>query len=163
MFMSGSGLVRRWVLVVVAAAVVSAGCAEYFRGLGDSIDDCGCPRLAELVGSIDWTGDGTEPARVLFVLGEDPKPLHVSAFWDDVTDEGVYQAAVAKMTAAGYVPVDVDDWGPRSTVFETDTWRLHVVYSGGSDTITFVVWMVEPDERAEEYLAPLVDIYGLRE
>ena len=68
------------------------------------------------------------------------------------------------MTEAGYRPVEIDErtGGPWATVFETDTWRLEIGYSGDSESMAFVVWMTEPDDRAHDYLQPLIDLYGLR-
>ncbi len=131
-------------VLVAAAALAVAGC---FLPPGDPIWDCNCPQLTELVASIDWTGDGTEPDSVGFSLGDPPKPLQASAHWRDVPDDRRYRQAVARMTEAGYQPVEIDDLGGTvSTVFETDTWQLRIGYSGGSESLYFVVWMAEPGE-----------------
>lgn len=165
---------RRWTVLgamVVFVGLVSSGCGWYVEGLGDKdLETCDCPTLQATVASIDWAGDGCEPNEIGQAVGfaeTGQFPLVVSAtYLGGTVAEGdeLFEHAVLAMAGEGFAPLDGVGFPERnrSADYEGDTWTLKVSTYASAGEFAILVTTEKPDEKAPEYLAPLVDAFGTR-
>lgn len=166
---------RNRVLLAALATVIAlvlSGCNAILEGFGDTdAQSCECDTLAVTVVSTDWAGDGREPGEIRRSVGfaaTGQYPLVVSITYGGVTTvagrDGLFEHVVSTMAENGFAPAD-ERGSPerdRKVEYVGDSWTLSVSTSGSQERFFVLVTADEPDEKAPEYLEPLIDAFGTR-
>jgi len=158
--------------LVVAVALVVSGCGSFFEGFGDKMaESCDCSTLEGTVASIDWTGDGREPSETGQAVGlaeTGQLPLVVSVTYGGVTSaverDDLFGHVVLVMAGVGIAPFE-ESGSPRrdrKVKYAGDSWTLSVSTRESEGRLFVLVTTDRPDEKAPEYLAPLIEAFGTR-
>lgn len=147
--------------VVLILSALTSSCIVWGYDTGDL---CRCPTLIETASSIDWIGDGERPAEVTSWSGTESYPLEVDLVYDDAFSDEAVVAIAQRLIGAGYSPVnEIVLPLSRSIRFEEEDWEVAfggVALEEGS-FVRVRVYVVKPDRRADEVLAPLAEVLGM--